>query len=121
MTIPSSTVEKPATLWPPPRTAIVRSLLRAKPTAAITSAAPVQRTISAGRAAVVHAVPDPARLGVPVVRRGQDLPADRLAQLLDRRLPENRGDCLAHVLPPFVVVGARSCSRAPLCAALAAT
>ena len=49
MTIPSSQVEKPATLWPPPRTAMVRSLLRAKPTAAITSAAPVQRTISAGR------------------------------------------------------------------------
>ena len=36
-------------LWPPPRTAIGRSLLRAKPTAAITSAAPVQRTTSAGR------------------------------------------------------------------------
>ena len=35
-------------LWPPPRTAIGRSLLRAKPTAAITSAAPVQRTTSAG-------------------------------------------------------------------------
>ena len=48
ITIPSSQVEKPATLWPPPRTAIVRSLLRAKPTAAITSAAPVQRTTSVG-------------------------------------------------------------------------
>ena len=49
MTMPSSQVENPATLCPPPRTAIVRSLLRAKPTAAITSAAPAQRTISAGR------------------------------------------------------------------------
>jgi hypothetical protein len=48
MTIPSSTVEKPAMLWPPPRTAIGRSLLRAKPTAAITSAAPVHWTTSAG-------------------------------------------------------------------------
>ena len=47
--MPLSTVEKPATLWPPPRTAMGRSLLRAKPIAAATSAAPVHRTISAGR------------------------------------------------------------------------
>ena len=49
MTTPPSHVEKPATLWPPPRTASGRSLLRAKPTAAITSATPAQRTITAGR------------------------------------------------------------------------
>ncbi len=48
ITTPSSQVEKPAMLWPPPRTAMVRWLLRAKPTAAITSAAPVQRTTRAG-------------------------------------------------------------------------
>jgi len=40
ITRPSSTVENPAMLWPPPRTAIGRSLLRANPIAAITSAAP---------------------------------------------------------------------------------
>src|SRR4051812_33438198 len=37
-------------LWPPPRTASGRLLLRAKPTAAITSAAPAARTTSAGLA-----------------------------------------------------------------------
>ena len=49
MTRPSSHDENPATLWPPPRTASGRLLLRAKPTAAITSATPAQRTITAGR------------------------------------------------------------------------
>ena len=37
-------------LWPPPRTATVRSFARAKPSAAITSAGPVQRAITAGSA-----------------------------------------------------------------------
>ena len=46
--MPPSQVENPATLWPPPRTAMVRSLLRAKPIAAATSAAPVHLTMSAG-------------------------------------------------------------------------
>ena len=95
------TVEKPAMLWPPPRTASGRSLLRAKPTAAITSAAPAQRTIDRRPPAVVHAVPDAARLGVAVVARREDLAAHRLAQLLDRRLAEHRGDRCAHVVPPF--------------------
>ena len=49
ITSPPSQVEKPATLWPPPRTATGRWLLRAKPIAAITSAAPVHLATSAGR------------------------------------------------------------------------
>jgi hypothetical protein len=48
ITIPPSQVEKPAMLWLPPRTAIVRLLLRAKPTAAITSVVPAQGTTTAG-------------------------------------------------------------------------
>ena len=74
-------------LWPPPRTAIGRSLLRAKPTA-------VDHVGGAGtadderRAPVVGAVPDPARLFV-AARRGDDLAADALSQLLHRRLSEN--------------------------------
>ena len=49
ITITSSPVENPATLWPPPRTAISSWLARANATAAITSAAPVQLTTTAGR------------------------------------------------------------------------
>ena len=49
MTIPSSHTAVPATLWPPPRTAISRSQSRAKRTAAATSAVPLQRAISRGR------------------------------------------------------------------------
>ena len=56
-----------------------------------------------GTAAVVRAVPDPARLRVPLVARGQDLPPHGLAQLLNRCFPEDRGDGLAHVLLPFVL------------------
>ena len=78
MTIPSSQLEKPAMLCPPPRTAIARSLLRAKPTAAITSAAPLQPTITAGRRVVERAVPDPARLGVAVVVGAQDAARESL-------------------------------------------
>ena len=69
ITIPSSQVEKPAMLWPPPRTAIGRPLLRAKPTAAITSAAPAQRHDEGRPAVLMRAVPDPARLRVAVVAR----------------------------------------------------
>ena len=102
--MPSSTVEKPAMLCPPPRTATVRSLLRAKPTAAIDVGRAGTADDQRRAPAVVHAVPDPGRLGVPVVLGGDDLAAHGLAQLLDRRFPENRCECLAHVLLPFLVV-----------------
>ena len=45
-----------------------------------------------GPPAVVGAVPDPARLVVALGARGEDLSADGLPQLLDRRFPENGGD-----------------------------
>ena len=48
MTTPPSHTAVPATLWPPPRTAISRSWSRAKRTAATTSATPVQRAMQAG-------------------------------------------------------------------------
>src|SRR5512132_3996016 len=53
MTIPSSHTAVPATLWPPPRTAISRSRSRAKRTAVATSAAPLQRAITRGRRSTV--------------------------------------------------------------------
>ena len=53
MTIPSSHTAVPATLWPPPRTAISRLRSRAKRTAAATSAAPVHRAINRGRRSAV--------------------------------------------------------------------
>src|SRR5262249_58960398 len=46
---PPSQTALPETLWPPPRTDTNRPLFRAKFTAAITSAAPAQRAIMAGR------------------------------------------------------------------------
>ncbi len=51
--MPPSQVAFPATLWPPPRTATVRPSLRAKRIAAITSLAPVQRAINAGRRSIM--------------------------------------------------------------------
>ena len=42
-------VEYPATEWPPPRTAMVSPLERAKPIAWATSAALVARAMTAGR------------------------------------------------------------------------
>ena len=48
MTSPSSTVPKPGTLCPPPRTARSSPLSPAARTTAITSAASVQRTTAAG-------------------------------------------------------------------------
>src|SRR5437773_50947 len=48
MTTPPSHVEKPATLWPPPRTAMTRSCSRAKRTAVTTSSTRVHRAMSAG-------------------------------------------------------------------------
>ena len=49
MTIPSSQMAVPATLWPPPRMAISRSWSRTKRTAATTSAVPMHRAIRCGR------------------------------------------------------------------------
>src|SRR5438876_5672103 len=48
MTTPPSHVEKPATLWPPPRTAMTRSCSRAKRTAVTTSTTRVHRAMSVG-------------------------------------------------------------------------
>jgi hypothetical protein len=48
---PSPTA-KPATLWPPPRTATGQPRSRAGPAAATTSAVDVQRTIAAGRRSI---------------------------------------------------------------------
>ena len=50
--MPSSQVPWPATLCPPPRTAVSRRSLRAKRTASTTSAAPAQRAMSAGRRSI---------------------------------------------------------------------
>ncbi len=50
---PPSQTALPAMLWPPPRTARSRSCFRAKLTARITSAAPAQRTIKAGRLSII--------------------------------------------------------------------
>ena len=86
----------PATLWPPPRTATARSWLRAKPSAAITSATPVQRADGGRHAVVVCAVPDPLRLVVAVVAGQEQVAAQRVAQLLNCRLAENRRECLRH-------------------------
>ena len=46
--MPPSIDERPATEWPPPRTAAIRSLSRAKLTASTTSAVPEQLATSAG-------------------------------------------------------------------------
>ena len=48
MTKPPSQVDLPDRLWPPARTAVSNWCSRAKFTACWTSAAPVQRAISAG-------------------------------------------------------------------------
>ena len=93
-------------LWPPPRTAIGRPLLRAKPTAAITSAAPVHADDESRPAAVVRAVPDPARLGVGVIVRGHDPSPHGVPQLLKCCFPEYWGEGMAHVRLPFGSGGA---------------
>jgi hypothetical protein len=49
MTMPSSTTECPGKLWPPPRTATGRLLLRANASAAWTSEVLAHRAMSAGR------------------------------------------------------------------------
>ena len=85
--MPPSQVEKPGSEWPPPRTATIRSSLRAKSTARITSgdagAADDQR-----RAPVVGAVPDRARLVVAVVAGPDEPAAQALLELGDRGLAE---------------------------------
>ena len=53
MTIPSSHVALPATLWAPPRTATDSPSLRANVTAVMTSTAPRQRAITAGRLSMI--------------------------------------------------------------------
>jgi hypothetical protein len=53
MTIPSSHVESPGMLWPPPRTATTRFRSRAKRRAATTSSVLAGRTISAGRRSIM--------------------------------------------------------------------
>ena len=50
---PPSQTAKPGTPWPPPRTATTRLWVRAKVTAAMTSATPAQRTIRAGRRSIM--------------------------------------------------------------------
>src|SRR5262245_56534255 len=81
ITIPSSHVAVPATLWPPPRTAISRSRWRAKRTAAATSAVPRQRATNRGRRSMVafhttrassypswpEAITSPPNLGICIV------------------------------------------------------
>ena len=52
ITIPPSQTERPGKLWPPPRTATRRPVARANRTAAMTSATPAQRAISAGRRSI---------------------------------------------------------------------
>jgi hypothetical protein len=49
---PLSQTESPATEWPPPRTETPRSFSRAKRTARVTSSAPAQRAINAGRRSI---------------------------------------------------------------------
>jgi hypothetical protein len=51
--LPSSHVESPGMLWPPPRTAKTRSRSRAKGTAAATSRTFVGRTMSTGRRSII--------------------------------------------------------------------
>ncbi len=53
MTMPSSHVALPATLWAPPRTAMDSPSSRANVTAAMTSTAPRQRAITAGRLSII--------------------------------------------------------------------
>ena len=85
-------------LWPPPRTAMVR-WVAAREADGCDHVGGARAADDEGRpAAVVRAVPDPRRLRVAVVVRGQDLSLDGLAQLLDRCFPEYRGNGLAHVV-----------------------
>jgi hypothetical protein len=53
ITTPSSTVPKPGTLWPPPRTAIGTPCSRACVTAATTSSTVSARTTTAGRRSII--------------------------------------------------------------------
>ena len=53
ITRPPSHRAFPATLWPPPRIASSRPWARPEPSAALTSATPVQRAIAAGRLSII--------------------------------------------------------------------
>ena len=53
MSMPSRTVDRPATEWPSPRTATSSPWSRAKFTASTTSAVPAHRTVMAGRSACI--------------------------------------------------------------------
>ena len=50
---PPSQTALPAMLWPPPRTESSAPVSRAKSTAALTSAAPAHRTMTAGRRSII--------------------------------------------------------------------
>src|SRR5690348_13749798 len=82
MTRPSSQVPRPPPLWPPPRIAVSRLLVRAKLTVSITSAASTQRTISR-RPLVDHAVVYAAGGFVVDVTRLDDQPPETRAQGFD--------------------------------------
>ena len=89
MTTPPSTVENPAMLCEPPRTATSRPWLRANPTALITSAVPAQRMIIAGML-VVDSVPDRPCLVVVVVPGPDDLASQRVLKLTHGGFPNHR-------------------------------
>ena len=103
ITIPSSTVENPATLWPPPRTAIVQ----------VVAAREADRRDHVGGAgaaddqrrpaAVVRAVPDPARFGVAVVARSDDLSREPLRAAPAPSLPRAPVRWSGSSPSPFVV------------------
>ena len=124
MTMPPSTVEKPGSEWPPPRTA----------TSEVLAAREVDRAHDVGdaraadderRAPVVGAVPDRARLVVRVVLGPDELAAQALLELGERRVAEGvgRGCCCCHVVALLgcaEVVGRGQPSRAGLSDLLAA-
>ena len=91
MTMPPSQVEKPGSECPPPRTATSRFSLRAKSTARMTSATPAHWTISAGRWSCAPFQID-ARLVIALVLGPDELSAQALLELAERRLAEHVRD-----------------------------
>ena len=87
MTIPSSQVEKPATLCAPPRTAIGCPSLRAKPTVRATSSVEAARTIRAGLF-VDRVIPYPTGRLVVRVPGADDRTGQADFQFAYRRLAE---------------------------------
>ena len=102
MTIPSSHTAVPATLWPPPRTAISRSCSRAKRTAAATSPVPLHRAMSRGYRSMApfHRL---GRCRIGVVSR--DLLALELVDLHGRPL-RSVANCVG-VVPPTASIAPR--------------